>query len=165
MQIFIANITKQAHDFIYRRREINRLVTRPISAGGQIMIDTDKDEIDFIIQQSQPYGMVHHKDIRNGKNFNGLAYNFDKPLNIDAIKAGIQHNDEVMEAVALEARQNAAVATDSSLQDIARNGGSKVSGFEVEVTEVKRQGDNSAAFHQTVAVSDQTGKPSRRRRN
>lgn len=165
MQIFIANITKQAHDFTYRKREVNKLVTRPISAGGQILIDTDKDEIDFIIEQAGRYGMVHHKEIRNGKNFNGLAYNFDKPLNIEAIKAGIQHNDEVMEAVALEARQNAAVATDSALQDVARNGGAKVSGLEVEITEVKRQGDNSEPFHQTVAVSDQTGKPSRRRRN
>lgn len=50
MKLYIANTTKQRHDFAYRQPETGRLIYNPINAGAQsVVMDGTHAEIDQVI--------------------------------------------------------------------------------------------------------------------
>ena len=56
MKLFIANTTKQRHDFAFRQPETGRLVYHPINAGSQsVVLNGTRAEVDQVISQHVVY--------------------------------------------------------------------------------------------------------------
>ena len=153
MKLYLANCSKQEFHFTYALPEKVRPFMHNIRAGGQIEIYCDNlAEAQIIVDQHGPYGMKNVKDITKG--FGGLAYQFDKPINVQAIEQGIEQKDQEMIDRALEAQKVTAVASDDILARKAQEFGVKQKGaLEIEVVEEKKNlADQEPKMNQTIAV-------------
>ncbi|EAS3466447.1 hypothetical protein IB600_000020 [Salmonella enterica] len=86
MKLYIANTTKQRHDFAWRKPETGRLVYHPINAGSQaVVIDGNGS----VIQQILPTFYVNRLQQQFSKYFSSLQIalaDVDPPVyNISAI--------------------------------------------------------------------------------
>lgn len=164
MDLYIANASPRPHHLHYRIPENDRLFAREIPAGGQIVLNHEQDAVDHILKQLTPYGTVAAKDIGRNKDFSGLCYAIGKPVDIDAIKAGLDAVDQTAIDRALEVRKNGAIAADQAMEDVARQGGARLNGVEVEVIEqAKGPNDTDPKFEQRIAV-EREGRTLRRGR-
>ena len=163
MKLYIANCSKQDHQFTYMLMENPRPFMERIRAGGQIVIDRAPNEVDQIIKQHSDYGLMEATKVNKG--FGGIAYRMDKPISVEAIEHGIEQRDQEMIDRALEARKISAVASDQKISETAQEMGIKQkSGLEVEIIEEKKNaGDNSPKFNQTIEVVKETMPPRRGR--
>jgi len=152
MKLYIANCSKQDHQFTYGLLENPRPFMQKIRAGSQIVIEGQPEEIDHILKQHEPYGFQDAKKVKKG--FSGIAYQMDKPISVENIEAGISARDQEMIDRALEARKITAAAADQHLANTAQQMGLKQkSGLEVEVIEEKRNAaDSDVKFEQTIEV-------------
>ena len=138
MKLYIANCSKQDHQFTYMIMENPRPFMEKIRAGAQIVIDRPPNELDQIINQHSRYGLMEATKVKKG--FGGIAYRMDKPISVEAIESGIEQRDQEMIDRALEARKITAVASDQILLDKAQEMGIKQkSGLEIEVVEEKEE--------------------------
>lgn len=157
--LYIANCTKQPHDFLYRVPENHKIVSRLIEPGTQIRISDTEMRLDAIIAQHLRYGLIPVKELKNGAGFSGMLYSKDKPIDVSAIRAGIESRDTAIETQSFEMRQAAAVAVDENLSKIGQQGGPKLNSFEMEVVEQpKGPADRDPKFRQTIAVKKE-GQP------
>ena len=152
MELFIANCTKQDHQFTYMLFENTRPFMERIRAGAQIKIKGTHDEIDQIIKQHEVYGLIPVEKIK-GK-FSGMAYKLDKPINVEAIENGIDVRDQTIIDRATEARKITAVASDQHISEKAQQMGLKQKApLEIEIVEEKKNfTDNEPKFEQTIEV-------------
>lgn len=154
-KLFVANCTKQRHEFIYRAPESTQTVKREIEPGAQIAIEGTTTLFDYVIAHHGIYGLVDFKDVEKGKGYNGLVYRLDKPVDVDAIEAGLGHNDQALTDMSTETRQAAAAASGKTLDESARYDGAKLTGLQVEVVEqTKGPDDNDTKMRQTIDVTD-----------
>ena len=153
MKLYVANCSKQEFHFTYALPEKVRPFMHNIRAGGQVEIycETSADA-QIIVDQHGPYGMKSIKDIKKG--FGGLVYQFDKPINVQAIEQGIEQKDQEMIERALEAQKVTAVASDDILARKAQEFGVTQKGaLEIEVVEEKKNlADQEPKMNQTIAV-------------
>lgn len=163
MKLYIANTTKQHHDFIYRTPDMGKTTHQVIQVGGQVQIwkDDTHAALDFIINQHASYGLVPVNEIDRTKTFIGLCYSFDKPVDIDAIVRATAHNDDVLVERGLDARKNAAAALNDSMN---QDTGGKVNALELEVVEDAKKGEDSDTekFAETIEVVTEGGRRSRK---
>ena len=118
MKLFIANTTKQRHDFTYRKPETGRLVHHPINAGAQVVVlDGTAAEIDVIIQQHARYGLIDATNIDQNRVHIGRCYSIDKPVPAQVIENAMRDNDGHLNREAHERRQASVVATSHSLNE------------------------------------------------
>ncbi|MCU6240787.1 hypothetical protein [Enterobacter asburiae] len=118
MKLFIANTTKQRHDFTYRKPETGRLVYHPINAGAQaVVMDGTAAEIDAIIQQHSRYGLIDATNIDQNHVHIGRCYSIDKPVSARVIENAMRDNDGHLNREAHERRQAALIATSNSLSE------------------------------------------------
>jgi hypothetical protein len=152
MELYIANCTKQDHQFTYMLLENPRPFMERIRAGSQIKIKGSNDEIDQIIKQHEIYGLIPVDKIKG--NFSGMAYRIDKPINVEAIENGISVRDQTMIDRATEARKITAVASDQKISETAQQMGLKQKApLEIEIIEEKKNyADNEPKFEQTIEV-------------
>ena len=152
MKLFVATCSKQDFNFTYMLLENPRPFHHRIRAGGQWEINGSQDEIDHIIKQHSIYGMMEANKVRKG--FGGIAYRIDKPINVEAIEAGLSQSEQEAIDRAQQARNVTAAAADQILASKAQEMGLKQkSGLEIEVVEEKRNaGDNESKFEQTIEV-------------
>lgn len=118
MKLFIANTTKQRHDFTYRKPETGRLVYHPINAGSQAaVLDGSKADIDVIIQQHQTYGLIDATKIDQNRAYIGLCFSIDKPVPSRIIEKAMRDNDGHLNRAAHERRQASVIATNNTLNE------------------------------------------------
>lgn len=118
MKLFIANTTKQRHDFTYRKPETGRLVYHPINAGSQASVmDGTRADIDIIIEQHASYGLIDASKIDQNRAYIGLCYSIDKPVPSRIIEKAMRDNDGHLNRAAHERRQASVAATDSALSE------------------------------------------------
>ncbi|EOW6510863.1 hypothetical protein ACOZXQ_000583 [Cronobacter malonaticus] len=118
MKLFIANTTKQRHDFAYRQPETGRLIYHPINAGSQVVVmDGSRAEIDLIIQQHSNYGLIDSAKIDQNRVYIGLCYSIDKPVASKVIEKAMRDNDEHLNRAAHDRRQASALATSNALAE------------------------------------------------
>lgn len=152
MKLYVANCSKQEHLFTYMLPENPRPFSHAIRAGSQIEIPGNQDAIDAIIKQHELYGMMEAKKVRKG--FGNLAYQIDKPINVDAIENGFTQAEQEMIDRAQTARNVTAAAADQMIANKAQEMGLKQkSGLEIEVIEEKKNAaDHAPKFEQTIEV-------------
>ncbi|AHE73409.1 hypothetical protein M942_22600 [Enterobacter ludwigii] len=118
MKLYIANTTKQRHDFTYRNPETGRLVYHPINAGAQtVVMDGAAAEIDVIIQQHAVYGLIDASRIDQNSVHIGRCYSIDKPVPANIIENAMRDNDDHLNRSAHERRQASVIATNDLLRE------------------------------------------------
>lgn len=150
MKLFIANTTKQRHDFAYRKPETGRLVYHPINAGSQVMVmDGTTEEIDLIIQQHAAYGLIDAKKIDQNRIYIGMCYSIDKAVPVRIIEKAMRDNDGHLNRAAHERRQASVIATNNALNE-------QESGYRGEMEVSAQQRMNANDDKDEVAFVDET---------
>lgn len=154
-KLFICNTSKRYHDFFYWAGE-NRtspLRTR-IEPGKQAQIyqDAPMDELMHIVQQHQVYGLLPIKDIRGNRDFSGLAYQFDKPIEVEKIHDAIEQLVSQALEEGAERRKQAAYVVDSVLTSQSQEHGTTLRGVEVEIREETARDGRETKVNETLTV-------------
>ena len=118
-KMYVANLTRQAQDFIYRLPETRKSTFQQIPVGGQVLLSGDltTKDIEAVIQQHAPYGMVPAAEVAKRREFNGLCFALDRPVPIEALRRGLEANRAVLDARGVELRRQAAIAVNNLTQD------------------------------------------------
>jgi len=160
MKLYIANTTKQDHDFVYRVPEIDRMFHQPVPSGQQVLVykEMSTSDVDAIIKQHAQYGLTRVDEIDRRKPFIGMCYSIDKQIPVSKIMYAAEHNDDVLAEQGLEGRKEAAAALSDKLN---RESGGSLVDLEVQVIEDKKKGDTTKRFDSTIQVTGNPDKPRR----
>jgi hypothetical protein len=141
-RLYVANCTKYIQDFLYRLPDKkNQIFQKIIPIGGQVEVrEGSVDLLVSIIKQHLHYGLVPVEEVDRTKNFFGLCYSIDKPINIDVIMNAVQHNEEEKERRSHEQRKRLAATLSNTIDDVMATSDSKLQSVEVEFVE-QRKGD------------------------
>lgn len=151
--LYIANASKQKHDFIYRIPEENNVRRQQIQPGSQIVIyqpNAPQNVLSMIVDQHKAYGLVDVADIDRSKPFVGLCYCFDKPIKVEKIMYADEHNAGVLQETSQEARKMSAAALHAAIERVTE-GGAKLESLELEV--VEQNGSTEPGLNERVEVS------------
>jgi len=143
-KLFIGNPSKQHHQFIYRLVDTRNFqqIERPIRFGAQVQLvgDLSTPQIDGIILQHAPYGMIPVDEIERTRGFIPLIYSIDKPIPQAKLLRAMNQNQGVLVERGKQSRQEAAVANSVALErNLEESPGSGITLNGVE-TEVIQQG-------------------------
>ena len=130
MRLYIANPTRQEQVVCYRidieddgtRKDTNRRFQparqQPIGPGLQAQLGSDmhKAQIDDIVKQLRPYGLIHMKDQMPNKKV-PYVYSIDVPVPADFIRRVQFHNGVVATEDGRKRREDAAIGTNQLVQD------------------------------------------------
>jgi hypothetical protein len=119
MKLYVANATRQTHQFTYSRIGSPRAYVQEIPAGGQIAISGDltQPEVESIIQQHVKYGMIAIDDISRSQGFCGRCYSLDRSIRLERIQELLLRNDRVLREQGRAARVAAAVALNQTIEE------------------------------------------------
>jgi hypothetical protein len=164
--LYIANCTKQEHDFVFQLPESRSHHKRLIPAGGQIRLkDISPDTATAIIDHHALYGMRDLAKIKNEKVFVGLCYS-EKEIKLSGIASAIEHNYATLVEEGIKLRNAAAVAAD---QAILSNGidGEELKHTTVEMREIEdREGQRpTTVINEVRSVKPEPGQADRRGKN
>ncbi len=166
-KLYIANTTKQHHQFVYRIPEDGRntptMQEIPVGQCVQIYRDDTSSVLEAIIEQHTRYGLVPVNEIDRTKDFIGLAYQFDQPIDVEKIIRALTHNDQVLKQLGDAQRKDVAVAISQGIEQGAREAGANAGAVEVTVEEVDRQDSTSTSLNETIEVVREGGRQRRTR--
>jgi hypothetical protein len=153
MKLFIANMTQQQHDFIYRVPGSPRIHRQHIPAGGQVQVHQNdlSAVLEGIVQQHERYGLKPASEVLQRRGFTGLCYSYDTPINVDTFMVAQQQNDTALTDQGLDRRQNEAAAIHERMG--APEAG-ELQRLELEVVEVPKQLGGDVNLNETIAVGD-----------
>jgi hypothetical protein len=159
MKMYIANRSKQNQMFSYRVPDDNGTLTRPrvlnIAPGSQIALpenDLSTPQIDAIIEQHRKYGLMSVEDALRGRGFSALCYSLNKPISVNNIMLGIQHNDRSLREKGVKQRQEAGVAAFQGAEQAAQEVGLGLS--EVEFTVIENNPDKNSGTREGDPVAE-----------
>lgn len=158
--LYIANTTKQHHDFLYRVAEENgRTRIQKIMSGEQIRVHKEetKDVLMNIVDQHVTYGLVEAAKIDQTKPFIGLCYAFDKPIAVEKFMYADEHNMSVLEEQGREIRRTQAAALHGQIEQA---GDSQLQSLQTEVVEQTRETD--VGLNEIIEVSKDQDATTRR---
>lgn len=123
MDLYVANATRQNVDFAYRIPEVNGMRMQPIGIGHQVKISAgpgglNKQQIDAIIEQHRPYGLLEAREVTDKAGFTGLIYSVDRQVRVGDMEYAMQHNMEALLTLGAQIRREAAVATAANLEGV-----------------------------------------------
>ena len=117
-RLFIANLGRQAHEFHYRvPADIGysrQTQMRKIMPGEQAQIYSEAPlpVLEAIIDQHRQYGLIEASEVAKTKEFIGLCFSIDTPMNLDQLHYGADHNAGVLFDRGVKNREEAAMAVD-----------------------------------------------------
>lgn len=141
--LYIANTSKQHHDFCFRRSESSGFPTViKIPAGTQALVvkGGDVDVVDDVINQHRPYGLVSAEEASKQKRFVGLCYRVDKPVHFKDMKVVFDKNDKVLKQQGEENVKTVAAAVNATIDTNLQEAGVPTEAAHVEV-EVREEND------------------------
>lgn len=143
-KMYIGNCTVQVQDFQYRLYGNNKTYKQMIPIGGQLPLSGDLDlkDIDFIVEQHAPYGLKAVSELDRSKDFTGLCYSIDKPINVDQLKKAIHLNHDVLVEQGKATREEAAVVVNNALEEQTK-GMSGLQALDLTIQEVERKGEDT----------------------
>ncbi len=159
--LYVANASKQKHDFIYRVPEENSVRRQQIPAGSQIVVYQPNSPIEVlraIVDQHLKYGLMDVAEIDRRKPFIGICYSFDKPIKVDKIMQADEHNADVLQEASLDARKLSAAALHDAITQ-ATQGAVQIESLELEV--VEQNGPTEPGLNEKVIVSRSEEPPRR----
>ncbi|HEA3718719.1 TPA: hypothetical protein RV156_001844 [Yersinia enterocolitica] len=158
MKLYIANTTKQRHMFSFRTLETGRLRNIPIAYGSQaIVLDGGAEEIDAVIQHHQVYGLIDASTIDQSKNFVGLCYSIDKPVQEKIIEKAMRDNDHKLTETSHNRRQASVAAQDDALLNSGTGYGGEME-FTVEQTNGRDDNNNTPSVNETIVTQKRGSK-------
>lgn len=118
MKLYIGNATRQVHAFAYWVIGGKSARTQHVPMGGQVQItgDLSAAEIDFIVKQHVPYGLVEVSEIDRTKVFTGICYSVDKPIPANRLQRLMLHNQTMLIRQGEEIRKAAAIVSTQQLE-------------------------------------------------
>lgn len=159
--LYVANSTKQQHNFNYRLPEKDKLFMQKIETGSQIAIKLEKHEITWVLDQHSKYGLVNVKEVKPKQSYSGLCYSIDSPIPEKLILNAFSVKDDAITDRSLEHRKNTAAMIEKSISEQAREMGIEAGSTQIEIEEEKTgPADNESKFKETIEVSN----PSKRGR-
>ena len=162
--LYVANCSKQKHDFIYRIPEETSIRRQQIAPGAQIVVyqpNASLEVVKAIVDQHSMYGLIDVAEIDRRKPFVGLCFRFDKPIVVEKIMQADEHNSGVLERESQEARKLSAAALHNAIER-ATEGAVRVENLELEV--VQQNGSTEPGLNETVSITREGGEPPRRGR-
>jgi hypothetical protein len=118
MKLYIGNATSQNFNLHYRLPETNRVLTRFIPYGEQVLISEDlsKPDIDAIVHQGGVYGMISVDQVdQRATVYRGLCYSVGKEISSSKIEKLLYANRDVLIDLGKELRKNAAIVENNRL--------------------------------------------------
>lgn len=161
--LYIANCTKQDHDFVFQLPEAKSHHKRLIPAGGQIRLkDIEPTTAESIIEHHAIYGMRDLAKIKHEKGFVGLCYS-DREIKLSGIAAAVEHNDEALQQEGLALRKQASVAADQAVLSSGIEG-EELKSTTVDMREIEdREGQRPmTAINEQFTVKPDPGQQDRR---
>jgi hypothetical protein len=168
--LYVANCTKQDHDFTYRvpaedAQSWRRIQHQRIPAGSQMRIHSDAPTavLDAIVAQHAPYGLIPVSEVPSTHAFIGMCYAIDKPVDLERLRYAFDHNAGVLHEEDMARAEEQAVAIDNALEGTI---GNPMTALEVEVLEESDQPKTGTAMRlvKNEAPPDVTERRAARRR-
>lgn len=126
-KLFVANTTRQAHDFAYQipaedLSSFKRLSTQRIEAGTQqqIMGEAPLVVLEAIVEQHRRYGIVSAEEAVRTRGFVGLVYSFDRPVDLERMHYALDHNRGVLFEQGEQTRREMAVSIEATFEQELR---------------------------------------------
>lgn len=157
-KIYIANTTLHNHEFHYRLplkwnengipSEWGDAKAEIVPHGSQVALASGRSfsekEIEALLRHYAKFGIIRAGEYRKG--FRGLVYSLDRPVTLDAIQEGIEHNREAAEQRSEKMLEDTAAANLRHQLEFARKSGTKApERSELEIVEEPKVGDPSLA--------------------
>lgn len=163
MKLFVANCTRQHHEFTFVFPETGKVIPPLIIPAGhqiQVMGELTSATIDGIVAQHERYGMRRADASVEAGAYTGLCYSIDKPVKSEKITDTAAHNERVLGEIAKQARIEAAAATGALVSD---QSGGRVSGISLELEEQIEPTADREAVSEVIEVVAPGSKPKRGR--
>lgn len=147
-KLYVANATRQTHQFLYWIAERKHPVEQTIPPGAQVLVagrDLSPVEIDAIVAHHANYGMVRVGDANRGRAFSGLCYQLDKSIPVERIRALMLHNDAALRQRGREFRELAAVSINAEVERMSMEQGIPTFHDGMEVTVEEERGTRVAS--------------------
>lgn len=123
MKLYIANVTKQTHIFAYWRKGVTKIQEPEIKGGTQIVIEGESEQLEGIVRAHRKYGLVEAGDILKDKNFSGIAFHFDSPMNITAMMEAVEKRGTVEDERSQASREVTTASIGNQINAAAREVG------------------------------------------
>ncbi len=116
-KLYIGNATRQFFDFHYRLPESPSSRVQRIRPGGQVLLsgEVSQSGIDAVVEQHRKYGLVRVSEIDRSRDFAGLCYDVDRPIQVDRLRRAMDKHVAVLVDKGKEIRKNAAIASSNGL--------------------------------------------------
>jgi hypothetical protein len=139
MKLYIGNATKQIFNFLYRVPEATGVRSQEIQIGAQVQVsgELSMEAVEMIIDQHIRYGLVDASKIDQAREFSGLCYSVDKPINIRSIEKLMEHNTDELIKLGKKIRQEAAISGNNALENELNESDrpEKLRNFEMSIVE------------------------------
>jgi hypothetical protein len=159
--LFVANCTRQPHDFLYRvpgedMQLLRRIQIQRIEPGTQQRIHNESPlpVLEAIVEQHRKYGLILVNDVPNVREFIGLCYSFDKPVDFERLSYAVDHNQGVLQERGVLQREEAAIAIDQTIESVredARRQGARLAPLRGTDLELMEDAD-SPSFGEAIRV-------------
>jgi hypothetical protein len=152
MKLYIANATKQRHEFWYMIPGTSGPRMQPIPPGAQISVSGNllPEEVDAVVNHHERYGLIRSDGVDKARAFAGLCYAIDKPVPAKTIEKLFVRNQEVLERRAEEKLVAAALANNTVLENKVEQAASdagrplpSLGDLEISIAEESVHGDPS----------------------
>lgn len=154
MKLYIANCSRQSHNFNYKLPEKTQQFGVTIKAGEQHVIDNQSEVISHIIKQHEPYGFQPCHKVDN--HFSGICYAIDKPVTVGAIESGAEQKTENLENLSQEILEATAVSINNTINnEVIKSGETPVEdGVQIEIVgdAVNTEQTNAPSLKKTLKV-------------
>lgn len=133
MKLFIANCSRQAHNFNYKLPEKTQSFGITIKSGSQHMLEYPPEVVDHIIRQHEPYGLQHRS--KTDKHFSGICYSTELSVSESEIIENAEQNLENKDDMSQSILEASAVALDQAVdRAVLQSGETPLSdGIQLEV--------------------------------
>ena len=114
MHLYIANMSKQDIIFQYRLVEENGVKQQriPMLQQQRIAGDLTPVQLEGILEQHRKYNIVKWDEVDRARGLVTLCYSVDKPVNLNKIKALVEHNQAELVERGVRLRKEAAIMAD-----------------------------------------------------
>jgi hypothetical protein len=159
--LYVANCTRQPHDFLYRvpgedMQLLRRIQIQRIEPGTQQRIHNEcaLPILEAIVDQHRKYGLIPVSEVPNVHDYVGLCFSFDRPVDFERLSYAVDHNLGVLQEQGVKQREEAAIAIDATIEAVredARRQGARLAPLRGTDLEVMEDAD-SPAFGEAIRV-------------
>lgn len=154
MKLFIANCSRQSHNFNYKLPEKTQSFGVTIKAGTQHLLEYPPEVVDHIIRQHEPYGFQPRDKV--DKHFSGICYSIEKTVSKNEIIENAEQKIDNLDTMSQSILEASAVALNNAVDSAVRQSGElpKDEGIQMEIKgeAINQEQDNPLKVDKKVQV-------------